>query len=321
MPSRNLLSRYIWLIDTITRYGRITRHELEDLWLKSSVGNGEPLSRRTFYNYRQGIEQLFNITIGCDNTTFEYFISNADKHSRSVTDWLLNSSAVSNVLSNSRDISHRIFLEDVPSARGHLDTVINALRASRAISFDYNNFTRSRPATGLRLEPYVLKFFRQRWYVVGLNIKEKKLKTYALDRMANCVITSTAFALPDGFDPDAYFRDSFGIVVTHQPPREIVIRTDHLQAKYLRALPLHHSQQESLHDGFSLFSYRMRLTDDLVEYLLSMGPRITVIAPAELRAMMVDRLQRTLDNYRAAPDIKAESSVTTPLRGRAALKK
>lgn len=69
------------------------------------------------------------------------------------------------------------------------------------------------------------------------------------------------------------------------------------QAKYFRALPLHHSQEEMIHDQYSIFNYHLRLTPDFVQELLSYGPNVTVLAPAELRAMIVNNLQQSLDNY------------------------
>ena len=48
--SRNLLNKYIWLLETIERHGRLSRAELNDLWLASDISGGEPLARRTFYN-------------------------------------------------------------------------------------------------------------------------------------------------------------------------------------------------------------------------------------------------------------------------------
>ncbi|MDE6038568.1 MAG: WYL domain-containing protein, partial [Paramuribaculum sp.] len=59
----------------------------------------------------------------------------------------------------------------------------------------------------------------------------------------------------------------------------------------------HHSQSEIIGDNYSIFSYNLRLTPDLVQELLSYGPKLTVLAPAELRAMMVDNLRQALDNY------------------------
>ena len=101
----NLLARYIWIVDTIRRHGRISRSELNEKWQRSPFSEGEPLPRRTFYSYRQAIEELFSITIECDPHTFDYYIAESDEHNESVSDWLLNSVAISNVLSNSRDLS------------------------------------------------------------------------------------------------------------------------------------------------------------------------------------------------------------------------
>ena len=62
---RGLINKYIWILDTVQRYGRITRSELNDLWIKSDISNGEKLVRRTFYNYREGIAEIFNVCFFC----------------------------------------------------------------------------------------------------------------------------------------------------------------------------------------------------------------------------------------------------------------
>jgi len=115
--------------------------------------------------------------------------------------------------------------------------------------------------------------------------------------MMNVVIGSEKYEMPADFDPDEYFRDAFGIVVTKNEPKTIAIRADHRNANYLRDLPLHHSQQEIVHDGFSIFYYRMRITDDLVAELLSYGSRLQVISPPELKAMLVGEFKKTLKLY------------------------
>ena len=74
--ARDLLNRYIWIIDTIRRYGRISRKDLDSMWAASRYANGDSrIPRRTFYNYRQAIEELFSLTISCDPNTYEYFIA------------------------------------------------------------------------------------------------------------------------------------------------------------------------------------------------------------------------------------------------------
>ena len=301
MPN-TLYTRYVWLIDAIRRRGRITRGELDRLWREKGFGGGNALCRRTLYNYRRDIAEIFGITIECDPSTYEYYIADEDKHNSSVTDWLLNSGAVSDALASARDISGRIFLENIPSAREFLGTVIDAIRGGLRISFDYRNYSRSRPTAGVLYEPYFLKLFRQRWYVVGRNVRDNKVKTYALDRMTRVTHTGETFEMPADMDPEKYFRDSFGIIVSHNAPKRITIRTDHRNANYLRDLPLHPSQEEVVHDGFSLFYYTMRITDDLITELLSYGPRITVLGPPELRAALTTAMRQALDNYADRPN-------------------
>lgn len=296
--SKNLLSRYIWIIDTIRRHGTITRERLNELWMRSPYSDGNPLPRRTFFNYRNAIEELFKISIECNTSTFEYSINDGDPHNESVTDWMLNSAAMSNVLTDAHDVSHRIFLEDVPSSRLHLDAVIDALKTNRPIRFTYSPYNRSLPTRNVVVEPYFLKIFKQRWYATGRNVKDNQIKTYALDRMTEVSIEPDDFNLPDDFDAEEYVRDSFGIIFSQGEAKQVAISTDSRQAKYFRALPLHHSQTEMVHDTFSIFNYKLKLTPDFVQELLSYGARITVLSPPELKAMMITELQNSLNKYK-----------------------
>lgn len=290
-------ARCVWLVDTIRRYGRITRRQLEEAWLRSPYSEGKPLSRRTFCNHRDAAEQLFRLNIICDPKSFEYYIEQDSAGSESVTDWLLNSVSLNDVLMGAREITDRIFVENVPSAREYLGVVIDALKSRQRLRFNYHPYTRSLPTEGVVIEPYFLRLFKQRWYVVSRNVSENRVKTYALDRMKAVQLTGDTFEFDPSFDMENYFTDSYGIVVTRNSPRKIVLRVEPRQAKYFRALPLHHSQQETISDRFSLFTYRMRLTDDFIAELLSYGPSVTVLEPAELRAMVETSLRESLKNY------------------------
>lgn len=296
MP-KDLFSRYVWIVDTIRRHGAITLRRLDEKWRKSRFGNNSPLTRRTFYNYRNAIEDLFQISIVCNPATYEYSIESLGENAKSITDWMLNSAAMNDVLSESREVADRIFLEDVPSARTHLATVIEALKANHTIRFAYHPYTRSKPTEGVVIEPYFLKIFRQRWYITGRNTAEGRIKTYALDRMLGVTIGTEEFEMPAGFSPRDYFNDSFGIVFDEGEAKEIILKAEARKAKYLRALPLHHSQREEVHDGYSIFRLRLRLTPDFLQELLSHGPSVTVVSPAELRAMVKASLTASLAAY------------------------
>lgn len=295
--SRTLFAKYIWILDTIRSHGRISLREINELWERSSLTAGDKLSRRTFYNYRAAIEETFKITIECDPVTFEYYISEEDSHGESVTDWMLNSAAMSDMLADVSSISDRVFFEEVPSARQHMGIVVKALKEYRRLTFDYSPYSRSQVNPGVVIEPYFLKIYRQRWYVTGYNLRDGKIKTYALDRMANVTISSDSFEMPKDFDPSFFCSNAFGIVFSQAQVKEVQIRADARQAKYLRTLPLHHTQEELVHDGFSVFTYHLQLTPDFVQEIMSHGPGLTVMNPPELKAMVVTRLKETLANY------------------------
>ncbi len=174
--------------------------------------------------------------------------------------------------------------------------MVSALKEKHPIRFTYRPYTRLSPSKGVVIEPYFLKIFRQRWYITGRNTSDSLIKTYALDRMEEVTILDTSFN-DDDFNPADYVSDSFGIIYSMGTTHDIVLRTDARQAKYFRALPLHHSQTETIHDEYSEFHLRLRLTPDFVQELLSLGARVKVIAPAELRAMMKSELRNALAQY------------------------
>ena len=296
--ARNLINRYVWLVDTINRYGRITLKELGNAWLRSDISEGKPLARRTFFHYRDGVEEMFDINIQCDKATFEYYIDDSGSESNArLRSWLVDSVSMSGMLSNAHDISGRIMLENVPSAREHLPVIIDAMKQNHRIGFSYKSYTRSRPTDGIVLEPYFVKIFKQLWYVIGLNVKQGQVKTYALDRMSRLNLLQESFTMPEDINPSEFFKDCFGIITNRNSAKRIVLRAEPTQAKYLRALPLHGSQQEEVHDDYSLFSYKMRITYDLKEEIMSHGASIEVVEPIELKTLIRTELEAALKNY------------------------
>ena len=86
--ARDLINRYIWLIDTIRRYGRITLDEINRQWLRSQLSDGKPLPRRTFHHYRNDAEQMFGVNIQCDRSTYEYY--NEETSQSALQQWLVD---------------------------------------------------------------------------------------------------------------------------------------------------------------------------------------------------------------------------------------
>lgn len=296
--ARNLISKYIWIVDTIERYGSISRERLNELWMRSDFSNGEPMPRRTFYNYREGIAETLGIEIGFNKSTYEYHIAHdGSETANKRQQWLIDSMSISGMVSSSVDLSNRIVLENVPSAREFLPTVVDAMRQNRRLKFSYKSYQRVNRQNGIVLEPYFVKIFKQLWYVIGYNTADKMIKTYSLDRMSDVVILDEEFTMPQDFNPEEFFADCYGITTSRAEAKRIALKVEPTQAKYFRALPLHPSQQEEIHDNYSIFRYKMHNTFDLRERLLSHGSGVEVLEPRELKTQIIVEMKKALANY------------------------
>ena len=124
--TKDLFDKYIWLVDTIYRAGKITFEEINERWLRSRLSEGEDIPLRTFHNWRIAIEQVFDININCNRKGgYYYYIENADDMQKGgIRNWLLNTFAVNNLINESHHLKRRILFEEIPSGRKYLTPVI-----------------------------------------------------------------------------------------------------------------------------------------------------------------------------------------------------
>ncbi len=289
-----LFNRYVWLVDTIYRAGRISFEEINDRWKHSSLNDTEEdLPLKTFHNHKNAIQQMFDINIECDRRDgYLYYIEHAEDMERGgVRTWLLNTFAVNHLINESHHLKRRILFEEIPSGQRFLTQIIEAMRDSLTMDMNYQSFWNEKP-TQFEVEPFCVKVFRQRWYVVARSVTDGRLRIYSLDRIVSLQTTDHPFTLPDDFDPEAYFADSFGVVVDEKCAVERVkIRVQGIQRQYIRTLPLHASQKEvETAEDVSVFEFHLRPTLDFQQELLTHAVNaeedIEVLGPQWLREHM-----------------------------------
>ena len=140
----------MWIVDVLNRYGRLTREDINDLWRKSPLSNGDPMPARTFYHYRRAIEENFQLEIACDASGHYYIDETESNANPMVTNWLLESYSVNNAIKGSSIPHDRVSVEDVPSAREFLPLVLAAIGDRHKLSFTYAGFSKSRPEKDIR---------------------------------------------------------------------------------------------------------------------------------------------------------------------------
>ena len=297
--SKNLFKRYIWLVDVIYRAEKITFEEINSKWVQNSMSEENPIPLRTFHNHRNAIEELFEINIVCDKPTNSYFIEYADDiKNGGVQSWLINTFAVNNLINESHKLSHRIVFENIPSGQQFLTPIIEAMRDGITIEITHQSYWHDEPNT-VEIEPYFVKIFKQRWYVIGRRTYDDKVRIYALDRVQFMKAIGTLFNLPKDLSPDDYFYNCFGIIADETiPSQKVVVKVWGSKVKYLRSLPLHHSQKETeTTNEYSIFQYHIKPTYDFRQEILSHGAEIEVIAPDILREELGDIAGEMLKHY------------------------
>lgn len=281
---------YIWLVNTIRNARRITFAEIQDKWLRTEMSGGVELARSTFVRHKDAIEDIFGIYIDCDRQNgYKYYIGNDNVlRENSVQNWMLSTLSVNNIISESLSLQDRILLQPAPSEGEYLKMVIEAMKKSVRVAVDYRRYGNNKP-NHLTFEPYCIKLFKQRWYILGHfhrdAMADKPESDYfgmfSFDRIVEMSLTDTKFQIDPDFNAQEYFNECYGVLVGDGTNTEkIIIRAYDYERYYLRDLPLHHTQREiGQGENYVDFEIIMRPTIDFSGHLLSRGNQIKVISP------------------------------------------
>ena len=208
-----LFRRYLWLLDVIYSAGRITLDEIRVRWQRNEMSGGEELPRKTFENHRKAVEELFDVNIACDRRTNEYYVECGDDLVRDdLRRWLLETFAVNDLLVNSKRLRRRIALEPIPSGYAYLTTVLRAMEENRCLEIVYRHTYDEKREKRYEVEPYGLKAFRRRWYLIANSVEMGGIYAFALDRVRSMVPTAKAAEIPSDFDCAEFYADAFGII-------------------------------------------------------------------------------------------------------------
>lgn len=282
MKSPFVFKEYIWLVNTIYRARRITLEEISRKWQQTDMSEGLPMARSSFNRHKDAIEEIFGICIECDRSDrFKYYISNAEVlEEDTIQNWMLSTLTVNNTISESRCLYNRILLESIPSEGENLHAVIDAMKQNRLVEVVYKKYSSSAPKEYL-LEPYCVKLFRRRWYLLGKKVGTDDFRTLSFDRMERIGMADDKFKLDKEFEADRYFKDCFGIVSNDGTElQKVLLRAFGTERFSMRDLPIHHSQKEvATKDEFSDFEFELRPTLDFSGYLVSRGALVKVLEP------------------------------------------
>ena len=278
----------------------MTFDEISKRWKESNMGDNKPLPLRTFHQHRSAVEELFGVEIKCNPSNgYKYAITNPEvlRNDR-IRKWLLNSFNLSNMIIAGHNMKDRILFEDIPRGTEYLQTIIDAMQQSKELAIDYQPFYGHRAS--YTIQPYAMKTYHQRWYVLGFIKELNAIRNIALDRLLEMTIKEQPFKFPKNFNAEKYYANTVGIFVNEKlSPVKVTLKAYGKQIEYLRSLPLHKSQCEtsSRYGEFCVFEYKLCLTPELSSQILAMGENVEVLEPQELREEVKRRLEESFLRY------------------------
>ncbi len=164
----------------------------------------------------------------------------------------------------------------------HLEQILEAIKTNKVIQFGYQSY-QSSIAKIRRVHPYLLKEYRNRWYLIGKSELRDKILTFGLDRVYDLEMLSQNFKKDQDFSADRFFKHAIGITTSDELPVDLKIETNEVLSKYLMSQPLHHSQVfKGEKKGKYQFTYYLLITYELKMQLLGFGSDLKILAPNQL---------------------------------------
>jgi predicted DNA-binding transcriptional regulator YafY len=240
-------------------------------------------SKRTMQRDIKDIRNMFGIDIEYSKSQKGYFINHNEAENMNFQR-MMEAFEIFNSLNIAQDLAPFVHLEKrKPQGTENLYGLLHAIKNNFQIMFDYQKFWEEESHQRL-VEPYALKEFKSRWYIIAKDNKDATVKSFALDRLTHLEISNRKFDFPKNYNIEENYRYCFGIISPNdEEPQDIILSFDPYQGKYIKTLPLHETQQVIIDNENELqVKLKLCVTHDLLMELLSFSDNVKVLQPKSL---------------------------------------
>lgn len=177
------------------------------------------------------------------------------------------------------------------------DIVAEAVIRRRRLQIHYHARSDDRMAPRT-VSPQRLMRYRDNWYLDAWCHRREALRVFALERIIAAEALDEAAIEVDPVTVEQALGASYGIFAG-TPTAIATVRFTPFAARWVRSETWHPDQQDQeTDDGGLIRQIPYHQADELLMDLLRHGPEVEVLAPPELRAQMVERLEKALRVYR-----------------------
>ena len=146
--------------------------------------------------------------------------------------------------------------------------------------------------------PYCVKQYNGRWFMLGYDAKYGRINNLALDRVVSFKKSDRQFVVNTFIDVDDYFKDIIGVTVPNGDAEILDIRLKFEKERfpYVVSKPLHHSQ-EIVDESNCIIEVHVKKNKELIQKIFSYMPDVEVLSPSSLREEIIDAIKRNLEKY------------------------
>jgi predicted DNA-binding transcriptional regulator YafY len=287
MSKRGYISRYMLIVKKLKAKPYSSYEELKS-YIENQVEYLQMqddtleigFSKRTLQRDIREIRNNFGIDIEFSKGRKGYSIGNSEAENMNFQR-MMEAFDMFNSLNQTQDMTPYIHLEKrKPQGTENLHGLLHAIKNRLQISFSYQKFWDDE-VSHRTVEPFALKEFKNRWYVLAKDLKDETIKTFGLDRLTDLEFSRTTFKAPANFNIGEHYRYCFGIISPNgNVPQELLLSFDPIQGKYIKTLPLHETQEVIIDNENELqVKLKLCLSHDLIMELLSFGDSLRVLYP------------------------------------------
>lgn len=300
MSRQGTIRRYTLIIEKINRNKFPSLTKIQE-YLNSF---GFSIVKRTLERDISAIRNEFGLEICYNRSKEGYYIDfensiNTETFLRFLE--IVNTAELlTETLREGKNALEHISFENSTDMKGieYLKPLLQAIKEHRKITFNHFNY-KTEKSRNYRMEPYHLKEYQSRWYIIGVVDEISDIWTFGLDRITNLEVLDELFTPREEINPRLKFSNSIGIGHTSKNIQYITLAFTPNQGHYVKGLPLHKSQKVLKDDSNEcIIQLYINTNYELIQQILKYNDQVKVLEPQWLVEEIKNILQRTLNQYK-----------------------
>jgi len=299
MSYKAAVKRFVKIIDFVERKNYPSRDEIISFLNEDEY----QISISTFKRDLNVLDIDFGLEIKYNPIKRGYFLDKENSESSDtflrVIQLLHTSEILKETIKENRENLKYLAFDNSASFKGvHLlSRILESIKNHHIIQFSHYSFLQN-SRKDYTLNPYGLKEYANRWYVIGEINGSKEIRTFGLDRIENLNIQLQKFTPKKNLNPLQEFENVVGLIYSKHEIQRVVLSFTSFQGNYLKTLAIHHSQKIITDNEQELkIELLLKPNIELIQKILSFGDSVTVLEPSWLVEEVKLQLENSLKKY------------------------